>query len=110
GVGITVPLQCDVRVGIFAKAITTERARGQFGPARSPVAGSIRTSAPATAAGAGQSCTFVPASAGSVNARHSSAGKVPPNTGPLWNCLTIGTRIVGNPFQTDVVSVGVMPT
>jgi len=57
----------------------------------------------------GQSCTFVPASAGCVNARHRSAGKVPPNTGPPLYWRSIGTRIVGNPFQTAVVSVGVMP-
>ena len=75
-----------------------------------PVAGSILTSAPATGVGAGQSCTVVPASAGCVNAFQSSAGYVPPNTGRPWNCVSIGTRIVGKPFQTDVVSVGVMPT
>ncbi len=90
--------------------MTTARARGQLGPARLPVAGSIITSSPETGVGEAQLRTFVPSSADCVNAFQSSAGNVPPNTGPPLYCVSIGTRIVGKPFQTAVVSVGVMPT
>jgi len=63
-----------------------DRARARaVGPARSPVAGSILISAPATAAGAGQSCTLVPSKRRWVKRPPEQRRVGPPNTGPPWN-------------------------